>query len=88
MKNIKLIFTVIIFIGVLSSALFAQTPRQNTPKSNAPRVGVDRRIELLAIIWRLAGSPSFNQGTLQPYVTEIDKHFAPHRNHAAVSIAR
>ena len=88
MKNIKLIFTVIIFIGVLSSALCAQSPRQNTPKSNAPRVGVDRRIELLAIIWRLAGSPSFNQGTLQPYVSEIDKHFAPHRNHAAVSIAR
>jgi hypothetical protein len=53
-----------------------------------PRFGVDLRVELMAIIFRLAGSPEYNQGTLQPYITDIDRHFGPYRDHPAVQIAR
>lgn len=88
MKKIKLIFIGSILIGIFSSAAFAQSPRRISSQGIKPNVGVDKRIELLTIIWRLAGSSGFRQGSLQPYISEVDKHFAPHGNHAAVLIAR
>ena len=52
-----------------------------------PRIGVDQRVELMAIIFRLAGNREYNQGKLQPYVSEIDRHFGPFRDHEAIKLA-
>jgi hypothetical protein len=48
----------------------------------------DPRVELLAIVFRLAGNPEYNQGRVPAYVRAIDEHFAPYREHAAVLHAR
>ena len=57
------------------------------PVSTGPRIGVDERVELMAIIFRLAGSREYNQGKLQPYVSELDRHFGPFREHEAIKLA-
>lgn len=54
----------------------------------APRIGVDRRVELLAILFKFAGNPEFNQNNFQQYIADIERHFGPFRNHEAVSLAR
>lgn len=77
------------FLLGIALMLTLATPATPQPdSSSSPRVGVDLRAELLAIIWRLAGSHVYNMGTLEPYVSEIDRHFGPHQDHAAVRLAR
>lgn len=51
-------------------------------------VTVDPRVELMSIIFRLAGNPEYNQGKVPSYVQNVDKHFGPFRDHAVVSLAR
>ncbi|UCE48053.1 MAG: DUF4932 domain-containing protein [Phycisphaerales bacterium] len=50
-------------------------------------VSVDPRVELIGIVFRLAGNPEFNEGTLRPYVKAIEAHFGNFDNHAAVKMA-
>ncbi|MHC4116617.1 MAG: DUF4932 domain-containing protein [Planctomycetota bacterium] len=75
-------------IGLSSSALAAN----NRPTKNMANVGkitieVDPRIELIGIVFRLAGSPEFNDGVLRPYAKAIERHFGDFDNHAAVKMA-
>jgi hypothetical protein len=51
------------------------------------RVGVDRRVELVSILFRLAGSPPYDR-TMTGYAVAADEHFAPFRRHPAVSSTR
>lgn len=50
--------------------------------------GVDPRVELFSIVFRLAGNPEYNAGRLPAYTAAVDSWFAPHRNHLAIQIAR
>ncbi len=50
--------------------------------------GVDPRVELMSIIFRLAGSPEYNQCRVPAYNQAIDRHFARFRNHKVVQLAR
>ena len=52
------------------------------------RIGVDRRVELIAIIFKLAGSEEFSPTHLPQYSADIDRFFGPRRNHEAVTLAR
>lgn len=54
----------------------------------APRIGVDQRVELMAILFKFAGNPEFNQNNFKPYIADIERHFGPFRNHEAVTLAR
>jgi hypothetical protein len=56
----------------------------------APRiaVSVDPRVELMSIIFRLAGNPEYSQGRVPSYVEDVDSHFGPFRDHAVVKLAR
>ncbi|NQT02700.1 MAG: DUF4932 domain-containing protein [Planctomycetes bacterium] len=74
--------------GLSSSALAAN----NSPvvcKANVGRITieVDPRVELIGIVFRLAGSPEFNDGTLRPYVKAIEKHFGDFDGHPVVKMA-
>lgn len=76
------------FIGGASSAVAAN----NQPSMYRTNVGritieVDRRVELISIVFRLAGSPEFNDGTLRPYVKAIEKHFGDFDGHPVVKMA-
>jgi hypothetical protein len=51
-------------------------------------VRVDERVELLAIIFRLAGAQEYSGRQVALYADAIDKYFGPHRDHPAVTAAR
>jgi hypothetical protein len=50
-------------------------------------IEVDPRVELIGIVFRLAGNPEYNDGTLRAYVKVIEKHFGDFDNHPAVKMA-
>ncbi|MHC4440703.1 MAG: DUF4932 domain-containing protein, partial [Planctomycetota bacterium] len=50
-------------------------------------IEVDPRVELIAIVFRLAGNPEFNDGTLRPYAEAIERHFGDFDNHPVVKMA-
>jgi hypothetical protein len=52
------------------------------------RVTVDPRVELMSIIFHLAGNPEYNQGNVPSYVQDVDRSFGSFRDHAAVRLAR
>lgn len=50
---------------------------------------VDARVELMSLIFRLAGNPEYNQpNSKSSYLDDVEQHFAPFRSHAVVSQAR
>jgi hypothetical protein len=57
-------------------------------QSEGPRIGVDRRVELMAILFKLAGNRDFNQNNFRQYNAEIERHFGPFRDHEAVALSR
>jgi hypothetical protein len=56
--------------------------------AQAPRVAVDPRVELMSIIFRLAGNSEYSQGRVPTYNAAIDKWFGPFKDHEAVQVAR
>jgi uncharacterized protein Usg len=71
------------------AALLAADPV--TSEKPAPRpitVCVDPRVELMSVIFRLAGNPEYNQGKVPSYVQDVESHFGRLRDHPAVSLAR
>lgn len=51
-------------------------------------VSVDPRVELISIIFRLAGNPEYNGCEIHSYSQDIKTHFAPFTGHQAVELAR
>lgn len=49
---------------------------------------VDQRVELLSIIFRLAGNFEYNMSQLTSYTGDIDTYFFPYKNHPAVTMAK
>lgn len=58
---------------------------QSTMATPQPRV--DERVELLSIVFRLAGSFEYNMNTVPAYSSDIDRYFLPYRTHPAVQMA-
>jgi len=48
---------------------------------------VDERVELLSIVFRLAGNPEYNMNQLPLYTADIDRYFGPYKSHPAVKAA-
>lgn len=72
------------WLGLLQEAHPAE------PKSGAQslRVEVDPRVELMSVIFRLAGNPEYGKGQVPSYVDDVEKQFGPFRDHAVVKLAR
>ncbi len=51
-------------------------------------VRVDPRIELLSIVFRLAGNPEYSQGKVKSYTDAVEAHFRPFADHAVVKHAQ
>jgi hypothetical protein len=75
-------------LGMSSSSLAVDNPpevyRANVGKIT---IEVDPRIELIGVVFRLAGNPEFNDGTLRPYAKTIERHFGDFDGHPAVKMA-
>lgn len=67
-------------IAVASDAAAAQSARTS-------QVRKDRRIELVSIIWRLAGAEEYTRARGTPYLDAVDRTFAPFAKHPAVAMA-
>ena len=51
-------------------------------------VSVDPRVELMSIIFRLAGNPEYSRGRVPSYVQDVDSHFGKFQDHPVVVLAR
>ena len=52
------------------------------------RIGVDPRVELFCVIFRLAGAAEYQQARVPAYAQAVDTWFAPYRDHDVVLYAR
>ena len=69
----------------------ANSQATNGAKSSpAPplQIQVDPRVELLSVLFRLAGNSEYNQGKVPSYTDDVEKQFGSFRDHAAVKLAR
>ncbi len=71
-------------VGLLTLLLYPSSEAL----AQAYRVGVDPRVELMSIVFRLAGNGEYTQGRFPSYLDAIDRHFGPYRDHKAVQIAK
>lgn len=80
MKRIKqLIVLILIF---LSQQNFAQAKQFiGTPK-------VDKRVELLSIVFRLAGNKEYNATKFKLYNDKVENHFSPYKLHETIAFAK
>jgi len=60
----------------------AQAPAQTID------VRVDPRVELISIVFRLAGRSEYNLTRVPRWSTAVDEYFAPYREHPAVAVTR
>jgi hypothetical protein len=56
--------------------------------AQAPRIAADPRIELLSIVFHLAGNSEYNQCRVTGYCEDLDNYFTPFKDDAAVRTAR
>jgi hypothetical protein len=87
-------------ILIAAAAGLAQSPVMAAESTNRPagqavpssahslRVVVDPRVELLSLIFRLAGNPEYNMARVTSYAEDTEKQFGKFRSHAVVSLAR
>lgn len=61
---------------------------QGQPAAPVPQVSVDPRIELLSIIFRLAGFDEYGMGRVPSYTSDVDAYFGKYRDHAVMALAR
>ena len=52
------------------------------------QIGVDPRVELLCIVFRLAGNPEYNKARIPAYVDDVERRFGPLRGHPVVALAK
>lgn len=45
------------------------------------RVVDDQRAEVIGILFRIAGASDFTNGTVQPYISQVDSAFLPFKRH-------
>jgi len=66
-----------------------QAPVQVPPSSTASlRVVVDPRVELMSLIFRLAGNPEYNKARVESYAADVENQFGKFRDDAVVNLAR
>ncbi len=75
-------------LGLATCAVSAPPgPARELPDQSVP-VRVDERVELISIVFRLVGAGEY---TMAPnsaaYVKEVDAHFGPFKDHAAIKLA-
>ncbi len=72
------------------SALFFASVSSAADKPKGPplQVQADARVELMSLIFRLAGNPEYNKGKIESYSRDVEEHFGKYRSHEAVRTAQ
>lgn len=70
------------------SVLGSEAERPTADRSPTPlRVVVDPRVELMSLVFRLAGNEEYAKGQLWRYNLDVRRHFRDHRDHPAIRLA-
>ena len=81
---VKALLVILLFAFCIDSAGSSDSntvaARQDRTKL---KVTIDPRVELMGVIFHLAGNPEYNKCKSKPYMGNLDEHFAGHRNHPA-----
>jgi len=74
---------------VLPSSALAADSKPTAHRVNVGRItiDVDPRVELIGIVFRLAGNYEYNRGRIRSYVRDIERQFGDFDNHPAVTLA-
>ncbi len=86
-----LILTLLCMLASTQGSLGGATAPINATKSSPTpplQIHVDPRVELLSVLFRLAGNPEYSQGKVASYTEDVEKQFGRFRDHAAVKLAR
>lgn len=59
-----------------------------TAGAQGPDIRIDPRVELLSLVFRLAGNPEYNQCRFPRYEQAADTWFGPHRDARVIELAR
>ncbi|HEY5934898.1 MAG TPA: DUF4932 domain-containing protein [Kofleriaceae bacterium] len=59
-----------------------------TPAAATTEVRVDRRVELISILFRLGGGDEYRLAPPSPYLADVEKAFRPFADHPAVAATR
>lgn len=84
-RNILIIFCLTLSI-VISGQPSGKVNQSGTSYFPLPRV--DRRIELLSIVFRLAGNMEYNDDIFRSYTTDIHSHFDKFKDHELIRFTR
>ena len=90
MKMVKTISLLILCFICLNNAASGRKSslEESSANNNTIKVGVDARVELISIVFRLAGNPEYNEGAIRSYERDIERHFAGFKDHPAVKYAK
>lgn len=85
MKKNTLFFSFLFF----SILIFGQETKKNDEDimSHHPLPTVDKRTELLSIVFRLAGNFEYNDDVYRSYVSDIHGHFDKFKDHPLIAFA-
>lgn len=85
MKQIIGVFLILITLGACSQERKRETEEKETILKE-PKV--DKRVELLSIVFRLANSHEYSQNLFPKYVESIENHFGEFRNHELIKYVK
>jgi hypothetical protein len=82
--------TLIAWAGVAGplEAVANQTHEPSLNRAPSIQVQVDPRVELVSLIFRLAGNPEYNQGKVESYISDANERFGKFSEHKVVVLAR
>jgi hypothetical protein len=90
-KKVTVVYLATLFaLGLILPSLSYCTTVANKATPNAQPsldITIDPRIELISIIFRLAGNPEYNNCPISTYSKEVDTYFSPFKEHLAVRLA-
>jgi len=69
------------------SLITAAEAGENQPSTRAVTVSVDPRVELISIIFRLAGNQEYHKGKVLRYTADVEKQFGPFKDHPVIEFA-
>lgn len=84
----KILFIITLLFSFLSVFGINKTfySAEDTSLLSAPKI--DKRVELLSIVFRLAGNTEYNGEEYKKYVNDIHNHFDKYKNHPLIAFAK
>lgn len=80
--------SIIIKAGTASKTINVLQKKKVAEKGHNPEPYFSETVELMGLLWRLAGAEEFNQCQVSSVANSADSYFAPFKNHKAVELAK